>query len=218
MLVELRILDGYCQLPRKRGQQRGLVLARCGSPRRIRSEQADDLAGHHERDGERGTDPGLPCCRRGYGEPRVAHDVDDLQNRSVARGAESDVEQSLCDPRMRAGQAAARSFVEPGLVSTAEIDSDSLHVEQLGDALHRRLEGVGDRKLRCRLHDHLEQCPGALELERKKPCALAGAERVGRTDAERGQPGELLRVRIVALRMEELQDAEWRPAQRQPRN
>jgi hypothetical protein len=72
---------------------------------------------------------------------------------------------------------------------------------------------VRDRQLRGGLRDDLEQRPRALELEREKPCALAGAERMGRPDAERGESRELLRIRLVLCRMKELQYAERRPTQ-----
>ena len=71
-----------------------------------------------------------------------------------------------------------------------------------------------DGELRRRLHDHLEQRPRALELERELPRPLAGAQRVRGADAERREPRELLRLGLLARGMEQLQDAERRPSQR----
>ena len=72
-----------------------------------------------------------------------------------------------------------------------------------------------DRELRRRLHDHLEQRPRALELERELARPLAGAQRVGGADAERREPSELLRLRLLARGMEQLQNAQRRASQGQ---
>ena len=92
-----------------------------------------------------------------------------------------------------------------------------VHAEQLGDALDGGLERVRDGELGRRLHDHLEQRPRALELERELPRPLAGAQRVCGADAERREPRELLGLRLLARRMEQLEDAERRASQRQRR-
>ena len=56
-----------------------------------------------------------------------------------------------------------------------------------------------------------------LELEREEPRALTGTERVGRADAERRQPRELLRIGLLPVGMKQLEDADRRPPQRQRR-
>ena len=147
-------------------------------------------------------------------EPQVSHDVRDLEHRPLTRGPERDVEQAIGDACVRAGETAARRLFELAVPRAAEVDGHAVHVEQLGDALDGGLECVRDGELRRRLHDHLEQCPGALELEREQPRPLAGAQRVRSADAERREPRELLRLGLLARGMEQLQDAERRPSQR----
>ena len=81
--MELRVLDGHRELPCERGQQRRLVLARRGPAGRIRSEQADDVAARHERNGKRRADPGLSRCSGDDREPRIPPDVRDLEHRPL---------------------------------------------------------------------------------------------------------------------------------------
>ncbi len=57
--------------------------------------------------------------------------------------------------------------------------------------------------------------PCSLELERELPRSLAGAQRVRGADAEGREPRELLRLRLLARRVEQLQDAERRASERQ---
>src|SRR5262249_5058336 len=57
----------------------------------------------------------------------------------------------------------------------------------------------------------------SLELEREEAGALAGAKRVRRADPERRELRELLRARLLPRGVEELEDAERRPAERQRR-
>ncbi len=101
------------------------------------------------------------------------------------------------------------------LPRAAEIDGDAVHAEQLGDALDGDLERVRDGELRRRLHDHLEERTRALELERELARPFAGAQRVCGADAEGREPRELLGLRLLARRMEQLQNAERRASQRQ---
>ncbi len=198
LLVELRVLDGDRELSRERRQQRRLVLARRGPAGRIRREQADDVAARHERNGERRADSGLPRGSRDRREPWILPDVRDLEHGTLARRPEREVEQPVGDTRVRPDETATRRLLELALAGAAEIDGDTVHVEQLGDALDRDLERVRDGELRRRLHDHLEQRPRALELEREPARPLAGAQRVCGADAERREPGELLRLRLLA--------------------
>ena len=116
---------------------------------------------------------------------------------------------------MRAGEAAAGCLLELVLPRAAEVDGHPADVEQLGDALDRGLERVRDGELRRRLHDHLEQRPRALELERELARPLAGAQRVCGAHAERREPRELFRLRLLSRRMEQLQNAQRRASQRQ---
>ena len=57
------------------------------------------------------------------GEPRVAHDVGDLEHRALARRPERDVEQAVGDARMRAGEATARRLLELAVARAAEVDA-----------------------------------------------------------------------------------------------
>ena len=214
LLVELGVPDGDRELPGERGQQRRLVLARRRPAFRIRGKQPHHFPERDKRNGERRADAGLARCRRDAREPQVSHDVRDLEHRPLTRGPERDVEQAIGDACVRAGETPTRRLFELALPRAPEVDGHAVHVEQLGDALDGGLECVRDGELRCRLHDHLEQCPGALELERKQPRPLAGAQGVRSADAERREPRELLRLGLVARGMEQLQDAERRPSQR----
>ena len=78
LLVQLRVLDGYRKLPRERRQQRRFVLARRGPPGRVGSEEPDDLAARHERNGQRRSDAGLPSGGLRNRKSPIAHDIGDL--------------------------------------------------------------------------------------------------------------------------------------------
>ena len=143
--MELCVLDRDGELSGERRQERYLVLARHGPCRGIGGEQAYDLASRHEGSGERRADAGLAGRRLGGGEPRVAHDVRNLEHRSLARRAECNVEQSIRDTRMRARQAATHRGLELAVADAAEVDRHASHAEELGDPFDRRLESVGDR-------------------------------------------------------------------------
>ena len=169
--------------------------------RRVGGEKADDLAARHERNGERRADAARPGSRRRRCQPRVPRDVRNLETARWREGpsarSSSRSATRACGParpRLAASSSSRRR--------AAEIDGDPLHAEQLGDALDRGLERVRDRELSRRLHDHLEQRPRALELEREQPRPLAGAQRVSGADAERREPRQLLRLRLLARGME----------------
>ena len=215
LLVELRILDGDRELSCERCQQRRLVLARRGPADGIGREQADDVAARHQRNGKRRADPGLPRCSRNHRKPRVSPDIRDLEHRPLTRRPERDVEQPVGDACVRAGEAAARRLLELAFPRAAEVDGHAVNAEQLGDALDCDLERVRDGELRRRLHDHLEERPRALELERELARTLARAQRVCGAHAERREPRELLRLRLLSCRMEQLQNAQRRASQRQ---
>ena len=183
--MELRVLHRDRKLPGERRQERRLVLARRRLSGRVGGEQSDDLVAGREGNRERRSDAGLPCRRRNHREPWVTHEIRDLEHGPVARGAERDVEQPVGDVRVGACEATARRLLELALARAAEVDGHAFHAEELGHPLDGRLERVGNGELRRRLRDHLEQRPRTLELERQEPRPLAGAERVGRADAER---------------------------------
>ena len=130
-------------------------------------EQPDHVAAGDQRNGQRRADPGLPSNVRDHREAWIAHDVCDLEHRSLAQGAEGEVEQTVGDPCVRACEPTARRFFEHRLAFTAEVHGDPLHAEQLANALDRRLERVRDGQLGGRLGDHLEQCASSLELQRQ---------------------------------------------------
>src|SRR5205823_5443375 len=108
-------------------------------------------------------------------------------------------------------------LLELALALAAEVDGHAVDVEQLRDALHCRLERVRDRELSRRLHDHLEQRSRALELEREQACPFAGAQRVCGANAERREARQLLGLGLLSCAMEQLEDAERRPAEGQGR-
>ncbi len=105
---------------------------------------------------------------------------------------------------MRSREAAARRLLELAVVPGPEVDGHPVDAEQFGDSLDGRLERVRDGQLRSRLHDHLEQRPRPLELEREEARALAGAQRVRRANSERREVRELLRVGFLSRGVEEL--------------
>ena len=215
LLVELCVLDRDRELSGERGEQCRLVLARRGPVGRIGGEQADDVSARHERNGKRRADPGLSRGIRDHREAPVSPNVRYLEHRPHTRRPERDVEQPVGDACVRAGEASARRLLELALARAAEVDRHAAYVEQLGDALDRDLEGVRDGELRRRLHDHLEERPRPLELERKLARPLAGAQRVRGADAEGREPRELFRLRLLARRMEQLQNAQRRASQGQ---
>ena len=57
--------------------------------------------------------PASRARRARHGDPWVSHDVRDLDDRALARRAERELEQPLGDARVRAGEAPARSRLEP---------------------------------------------------------------------------------------------------------
>ena len=156
LLVELRVPDGDRKLPGEGRQQRRFVLACRPSARRVGGEKPHDIAPGHERNRQRRADSGLPGRSAGRRESRVACNVGDLQHPAVGRWAEGDVEQLVCDPRVRAGEAAAHGFLELHVVGAPEVDRNTLDAEELGDPLDGRLERVLHGELGRRLRDHLE--------------------------------------------------------------
>jgi hypothetical protein len=217
LLVELSVLDGDRELPGKRGQQRRFVLACRPSTRRVRGKEPHDIAPSHERNRQRRADSGLPGRSARQRESRVAYNVGDLQHPPVGRRAEGDVEQLVCDSRVRAGEAAAHGFLELHVVGATEVDRNTLDTEEVGDALNGGLERVRDGELGRRLRDHFEHCSRALELERETPRPLSRTKRVSRAHAERRQHRELFRVRLFLSGMKELQDADRRTPERECR-
>ncbi len=215
LLVELRVLDCDRELSGERGKQRSLVRTGGRPPRRVRRKKSHDVAPRRERDCESRADARLPGRVRRLGEPGVPRDVHDLEHGTLARRAERDVEQPVGDARVRAGQVAAGRFLERAVARAPEVDGHAIHLEQLRDPLDGGLQGVRDRELRRRLDDDLEQCLRPLELEREEARVLARPERMRCADPERRQPCELLRIRLLARAMEQLQHAERRPAERQ---
>ncbi len=59
LLVELRVLDGHCELPRECLEQRRLVVRRPPAERGIGGEHADHFGAHDEGHRDRSLDPGL---------------------------------------------------------------------------------------------------------------------------------------------------------------
>ena len=116
---------------------------------------------------------------------------------------------------MRAGQVAARRLLERAVACAPEIDGHAIHLQQLRDPLDGGLQRVRDRELGRRLDDDLEQRLRPLELEREEARPLARPQRMRCADTERRQPCELLRIRLLARAMEQLQHSERRPAERQ---
>ena len=100
----------------------------------------------------------------------------------------------------------------------AEIDRDAVRAEQLRDARDRGLQRVRQGKLGDRLAEHREQRLGPLELERRGARALAGPQGLRRPDGERAQPIEVALRRRARRREDELEDAEWRLAERERRD
>ena len=200
LLVQLRVLDGDRELAGERRQQRRLVLARraAGLPGYAASSPTTSP---RATSGTASAEP-IPVSRAPPQPSRAAGlaRLRDLEHRPLTRGPEREVEQPLGDACVRAGEAAARRLLELAVARAAEVDGHAVDAEQLGDALDGGLERVRDGELRRRLHDHLEQRPRALELERELPRPLAGAQRVRGADAERREPRELLRLGLLARR------------------
>ena len=146
LLVQARVLHGDGELRRDRGDERLLVLVREAVARRVDGEQAGDLVGQRERDGERRLDPGLVDARAVRGEVARPGRVRDREQAAAAVRPERELEQALRDRQMRPGQPARAGRREPAVL--AQVDRDPLGAEELDDAVERGLERVRERELR----------------------------------------------------------------------
>ena len=194
---------------------------RCRSRRalaapRVRDEQSDRLVAHAQRHGHRGRlwPAAASAARAGASAARCRRCA--RESPSAARSGPSErVQQARRDLLVPRAETASRGGVQPAVL--AQVDADLLDLQQLRDALDRRLERVREREARDRLADHLEQRARAVELELDVGGALGGAERMRRAGRERGERRQVGLGRDELLAVEQLQRGERRLAERQCR-
>ena len=138
-----------------------------------------------------------------------------MQDALRAERTERELEQPLGDRELCIG-AGALLRSQPARV--AEIDRDAVRAEQLRDARDRGLQRVRQGKLGDGLAEHRQQRLGPLELERRGARTLTGPQGLRRPDGECAQPIEVALGRRARRPEDELEDAEWRLAERQRRN
>ena len=112
------------------------MLVREAVARRVDGEQADDLVGERQRDGERRLDPGLGDARAVRDQVARPGRVRDREQAAAAVRPERELEQALRDRQMRPGQPAHAGRLEPAVL--AQVDGDPVGAEELDDAVERR--------------------------------------------------------------------------------
>ena len=184
-----RVLRGHGQLGGERRQERRLVRLHLAPARQVDGEQSD-RAPRARRAGRRARRRSAlrprPHARERAGRRPARPERGARPGRAVGPNASSS---------RRSATASSASAPEPGLrpqpVRVAEVDRDTVRAQQLGDARDGGLQRVRERELGDRLADDREQRVGPFELERRRPRALAGTQRLRRANGEGAQPVEL---------------------------
>ena len=215
--MEPGVLDGDCELNRQRREQGRLVRCQLPPARGVDGEQADQLLGHEQRNGDRGLDPGggarLPDLR----EPQVEGGVVDHEHPASAERPEREVEQPFGHLDVGAGKA-ARFGGRQATLLVAKVDGEPVDVEQARDAVDRDLERVAQRQPCDRLAEDAEKRLRALEVARETAGTLAEPQRVRRAYAEACEPIELVPGRHGLRRKAKLEQREGRAAERDRRD
>ena len=188
LLVETCVLDCNGELARKRQQQPFLSV-----PVRARTlledaERSDRLVVDQQRHEERPAHAARLDRLLEAGQPRVVPEILDEEEAAAPVRAERKLEEPLGQFRVRPAQATRGRRDEATLF--AEVDGDLPARCQLGDALDRRVERVGKRKLRDGLADDGDERLRALESRLGLGGPPTAPERERRAGSERGEAVE----------------------------
>ena len=208
-LVQLRVLDRDCELRCEGRQQCGLVLRQDASAPRERHR-----AGRQPRPAARsGTAiaASMPASAAAAPAPASRGSVRTLLTTRMPRERNGpSMSSSKRSARRTCGPVSpsAAAAIEPLVL--AEVNGETIRVEQLGDARDRRLERMRERELRDRLADDREQCTRPVELTGKPARTHARTQRMGGADAKGGKHCEVFLARREPSGEEQLQSPDRR--------
>jgi hypothetical protein len=211
LLVQAGVLDGDRELGGQGMQKRLLVLAQPPAALGIDGQQSDQLLACAQRHAERALDAQL-LERVADGRKPWVGSIGDVDQPSRPARAESQLEQALADPHVRAGEPALGRGLEP-LALLDQVNGHAVGIEQLADAVDGRVERVGQRELGDRLADDRQEGARSLELLGQLAAPLARAQGVRRPHSEGGEIRE--HEWIGRLVEDELERAEGRLAELQ---
>ena len=183
--MKLRVLRGHGQLGGQRRQERPLARLHIPPARQVDSKQSHELFTCDEWDGERGVDLRFGHGRTNGSEPDVGLRVRNVEHALGAQRPERELEEAFGDGKLGVGVGAG---LRSQPVRVAEVDRDTVRSEQLGDARDGSLQRVRQGELGDCLTENREQRVGPFELERRRPRALPGTQRLRRANGEGAQP------------------------------
>ncbi len=214
--MQLSVLDDDRKLAGERREQRRLVVRKLTPAREVGGEQADQLLSGDERHREHRVDLRLVDGLVHRCEAKVGLRVRDVQHSLRTERAERQLEQPLGDGELRARHPLPR--LGPQSRPLTQVHGHALRAQQLGNPRDGGLQRVRKRELGGRLADNGQQCLRALELERHRLRALAGAQGLGCPHGERGESVDLCLRGARPRRKGELENAHRRLAEREARH